>query len=146
ESRRIPYARLLPGAPGSMQSGHGRFVILLQTDERHSPCLMQATRSHFQYLVSVHRQFGALDPGRKHPEQGWRGPISCLFCRQSAQRGPVALKVLKSFDYPADDLRSKSWKEFVAPDAPAMDFVRSEERRVGQEWRSRGSACQHVKN
>lgn len=33
------------------------------------------------------------------------------------------MKVLKSFDYPADDLRSKSWKEFVAPDAPAMDFV-----------------------
>jgi arsenate reductase len=36
---------------------------------------------------------------------------------------PLALKVLESFDYPADDLRSKSWDEFATPDAPKMDFV-----------------------
>jgi len=36
---------------------------------------------------------------------------------------PLALKVLKSFDYPDGGLRSKSWEEFAAPDAPAMDFV-----------------------
>ena len=36
---------------------------------------------------------------------------------------PLALKVLKSFNYPTDDLRSKSWEEFAAPGAPAMDFV-----------------------
>jgi len=36
---------------------------------------------------------------------------------------PFALKVLRSFDYPADDLRSKSWEEFARPDAPVMDFV-----------------------
>lgn len=36
---------------------------------------------------------------------------------------PFALKVLKSFDYPADGFRSKSWEEFAAPDAPVMDFV-----------------------
>ena len=34
---------------------------------------------------------------------------------------PFALKVLKSYDYPVDDFRSKSWDEFAA--APAMDFV-----------------------
>jgi protein-tyrosine-phosphatase len=36
---------------------------------------------------------------------------------------PLAIKVLGSFDYPADDLRSKSWEEFARPDAPVMDFV-----------------------
>lgn len=36
---------------------------------------------------------------------------------------PLALKVLRSFDYPADGFRSKGWDEFAGPDAPAMDFV-----------------------
>jgi arsenate reductase len=36
---------------------------------------------------------------------------------------PFAIKVLRSLDYPTDDLRSKSWQEFAAPDAPVMDFV-----------------------
>ncbi|MBX6330073.1 MAG: arsenate reductase ArsC [Pseudolabrys sp.] len=36
---------------------------------------------------------------------------------------PFALKVLRSFDYPAEGLRSKSWEEFARPDATVMDFV-----------------------
>lgn len=36
---------------------------------------------------------------------------------------PFALKVLRSFDYPADGFRSKSWEEFAKPNAPVMDFV-----------------------
>ena len=36
---------------------------------------------------------------------------------------PLALKVLDSFGYPTDDMRSKSWDEFAAPGAPKMDFV-----------------------
>lgn len=36
---------------------------------------------------------------------------------------PFAIKVLKSADFPVDGLRSKSWEEFAAPDAPVMDFV-----------------------
>ena len=36
---------------------------------------------------------------------------------------PFAIKVLKALDYPTDHLRSKSWQEFAAPDAPVMDFV-----------------------
>ena len=36
---------------------------------------------------------------------------------------PFAIRVLQSLDYPTDDLRSKSWEEFAAPDAPVMDFV-----------------------
>ena len=36
---------------------------------------------------------------------------------------PLALKVLASFDYPTDGLRSKSWDEFSGPGAPVMDFV-----------------------
>jgi arsenate reductase (thioredoxin) len=36
---------------------------------------------------------------------------------------PLAIKALKSLEYPTDDLRSKSWEEFARPDAPVMDFV-----------------------
>jgi arsenate reductase (thioredoxin) len=36
---------------------------------------------------------------------------------------PFAIKVLKSADYPTDDLRSKSWQEFAQPGAPVMDFI-----------------------
>jgi arsenate reductase len=36
---------------------------------------------------------------------------------------PLALRVLNAFDYPTDGMRSKSWDEFAARGAPAMDFV-----------------------
>lgn len=36
---------------------------------------------------------------------------------------PFAIKVLESYDYPTDGLRSKSWLEFAQPGAPVMDFV-----------------------
>lgn len=41
-------------------------------------------------------------------------------------RGPVhplTLQVLTESGYSLDGLRSKSWDEFIAPDAPEMDFV-----------------------
>ncbi|MGE8619887.1 MAG: arsenate reductase ArsC [Achromobacter spanius] len=36
---------------------------------------------------------------------------------------PLTLEKLKALDYPTDTLRSKSWDEFAAPDAPQMDFI-----------------------
>ena len=36
---------------------------------------------------------------------------------------PLALRVLERMDYPTDGMRSKSWLEYAAPDAPVMDFV-----------------------
>jgi arsenate reductase len=36
---------------------------------------------------------------------------------------PLALRILESMDYPIDGMRSKSWLEFAASDAPVMDFV-----------------------
>jgi len=36
---------------------------------------------------------------------------------------PFAIKVLESFNYPTEGLRSKSWEEFAGPDAPKLDFV-----------------------
>jgi arsenate reductase len=44
----------------------------------------------------------------------------------SAPKGavhPMALKVLESFGYPTDGLRSKAWDEFAAPGAPELDFI-----------------------
>ncbi len=48
------------------------------------------------------------------------------FSAGSHPRGavnPFALKLLESYDYPVDGLRSKSRDEFSGPDAPVMDFV-----------------------
>ncbi|RFB79155.1 arsenate reductase ArsC [Methylovirgula sp. 4M-Z18] len=36
---------------------------------------------------------------------------------------PLALKVLRAYDYPVDGFRSKSWDEFAQAGAPSMDFV-----------------------
>lgn len=36
---------------------------------------------------------------------------------------PLVLRTLQSMDYPIDGMRSKSWLEFAAADAPVMDFV-----------------------
>lgn len=36
---------------------------------------------------------------------------------------PFAIEKARSVDYPVETLRSKSWDEFAAPDAPQMDFI-----------------------
>ncbi|MFN3230581.1 MAG: arsenate reductase ArsC [Alphaproteobacteria bacterium] len=36
---------------------------------------------------------------------------------------PHAIALLKQLNHPTDTLRSKSWDEFAADDAPALDFV-----------------------
>lgn len=36
---------------------------------------------------------------------------------------PFAIEQVTKIGYPTDALRSKSWDEFAAPDAPKMDFV-----------------------
>src|SRR5260370_28205795 len=46
-----------------------------------------------------HRHFRAFSAGRRP-----KGAVN-----------PFAIKVLKSLDYPTDDLRSQSWQEFAAP-------------------------------
>ncbi|HEX4739179.1 MAG TPA: arsenate reductase ArsC [Allosphingosinicella sp.] len=39
------------------------------------------------------------------------------------QAHPMALEVLGSLGFPTDGYRSKSWDEFAAPGAPALDFI-----------------------
>jgi arsenate reductase (thioredoxin) len=36
---------------------------------------------------------------------------------------PAALELLTELGFPTDGLRSKSWDEFAAPDAPQLDFI-----------------------
>ena len=48
------------------------------------------------------------------------------FSAGSDPRGtvhPMALELLEDMQVPTADLRSKSWDEFAAPDAPEMDFI-----------------------
>lgn len=46
---------------------------------------------------------------------------------------PYVLELLKRNNYPTDGLRSKSWDEFIPPDAPQLDFVFTVCDRVAQE-------------
>jgi arsenate reductase (thioredoxin) len=41
----------------------------------------------------------------------------------SGEVNPYALELLKKLNYDTSTLRSKSWNEFAAPDAPKLDFV-----------------------
>jgi len=43
--------------------------------------------------------------------------------RPRGRLDPVAVQLLERANYPVAELRSKSWDEFAAPDAPRMDFV-----------------------
>lgn len=43
--------------------------------------------------------------------------------RPNQQPHPLALQVLREAGIPTDGLRSKSWDEFAAPDAPHMDLI-----------------------
>jgi arsenate reductase len=36
---------------------------------------------------------------------------------------PMAAEIAQSIGYPPEKMRSKSWDEFAAPGAPAMDFI-----------------------
>jgi protein-tyrosine-phosphatase len=36
---------------------------------------------------------------------------------------PMTLELLRRLNYRTEELRSKSWEEFSAPDAPPVDFV-----------------------
>lgn len=36
---------------------------------------------------------------------------------------PIALELLSHLGFPIEDLRSKSWEEFAAPNSPHLDFV-----------------------
>ncbi len=49
------------------------------------------------------------------------------------QVNPLTIDLLKSLNHPTDGLRSKSWDEFAAPDAPKMDFVFTVCDSAGQE-------------
>jgi arsenate reductase len=50
----------------------------------------------------------------------------CAYSAGSYPKGqvhPLALAVLAEREYDTSELRSKSWDEFAAPGAPALDFV-----------------------
>ena len=56
----------------------------------------------------------------------WGGGRFRAFSAGSFPKGqvhPLAIELLQSTNLPTEGLRSKSWDEFAAPDAPPIDFV-----------------------
>lgn len=43
--------------------------------------------------------------------------------RPGGSVNPIVIEQVKHTGYPVENLRSKSWDEFAAPDAPQMDFI-----------------------
>jgi arsenate reductase len=56
-------------------------------------------------------------------EGGGRFRAFSAGSQPKGQVNPFAIKVLESYGYPTDGLRSKSWAEFAEPGAPQMDFI-----------------------
>lgn len=53
--------------------------------------------------------------GRLRAFSAGRNPVGAVH--------PLALRILREHGHDTSRLRSKSWSEFLAPDAPRMDFI-----------------------
>ena len=83
-------------------------------------------RTCFQRAVPVHRQFGALDPGRIDAEPLGKGRFRAFSAGshpagrgQSVRAGVAGRRTITR----PSGLRSKPWDEFAQPGAPQLDFV-----------------------
>lgn len=59
----------------------------------------------------------SMDPGRFKAYSAGSSP------RENQKPNPLGLQVLQKAGIPIEGLRSKSWDEFAAPDAPKMDLI-----------------------
>jgi len=59
--------------------------------------------------------FNTMAPGRIKAFSAGSNPTGRV--------NPFAIDVVRGLGYPVENLRSKSWDEFAAPGAPALDFV-----------------------
>jgi arsenate reductase (thioredoxin) len=82
-------------------------------------------RLRVQRFVSLHRQFGALDPAEAILNKAGGGKFRAYSAGSEPKRQvhPHALRLLQRLQYETHGLRSKAWTEFAQPGAPALDFV-----------------------
>jgi arsenate reductase (thioredoxin) len=73
----------------------------------------------------LHRQLGALHPGRGLPEHPWPRtlPGYSAGSHPTGKVNPLALEILQKNQIDTLNLRSKGWDEFARPGAPRMHFV-----------------------
>ena len=82
-------------------------------------------RPAVQRLVSLHGQLSAQHHGGVRAQSMGIGKFKAFGAGSHPKGGvhPLALHLLAELKYETKDLRSKSWKEFEAPDGPHLDFV-----------------------
>ena len=88
---------------------------------------MSHGRPSVQRAVSLHRQFGAFDPGRSHPEQARRRQVPRHSAPAASRRAAVNPQTLALLQEPrlrrhGASARSRGASS-PAPGAPAFDFV-----------------------
>src|SRR5271169_4792964 len=82
-----------------------------------------SNRYNVLFLCTGNSARSIMAEGILRKEGAGRFNVFSAGSRPKGAVNPLAIKVLESFNYPADGYRSKSWDEFAAPGGPEMDFV-----------------------